>query len=128
MPKNYTNEIAVKEISKLFIKNTISLGKICEAYNVQCFRFLQPVAAVDYTPPENDALTIWVQDKEKKSRYKIGYSSIRNFTNKNLNKSMYYYHKFFHLCHSLRCVWYFYKLKGHLYQISLLCKIFNITY
>jgi len=83
LPKNYTNESAAKEISELFIKNTISLGKICEAYNVQCFRFLQPVAAVDYTPPENDALTIWVQDEEKKSRYKIGYSLIRNFTNKN---------------------------------------------
>ena len=83
LPKNYTNESAAKEISELFIKNTISLGKICEAYNVQCFRFLQPVAAVDYTPPENDALTFWVQDKEKKSRYEIGYSSIRNFTNKN---------------------------------------------
>lgn len=84
LPSNYTEEQAAKKISELFIKNSRELGKICEAYLVQCFRFLQPVAAVDYSPPANDALTTWVQDEKKTSRFKIGYSLIRQ----NLDKEI----------------------------------------
>ncbi len=84
LPNNYNEENAVRKISESFIKNTISLGKICEAYSVKCFRFLQPVAAVEYTPPSNDALTQWVQDEKSTSRFKIGYSSIRNSTNERI--------------------------------------------
>ena len=80
LPSNYTDASAAREISKLLIKNTIRLGKICDAYDVQCFRFLQPVAAVDYIPSANDALTNWVQDENKASRFKIGYDLIRNNT------------------------------------------------
>jgi len=84
LPKGYTEASAAKEISELFIKNTIGLGKICDAYDVKCFRFLQPVAAIDYSPPSNDSYTNWAQEENLSSRFKIGYKLIRSFTNKNI--------------------------------------------
>lgn len=78
LPSNYTDKRAARDISKLLMKNSIRLGKICEAYRVKCFRFLQPVAAVDYNPPANDSLTTWVKDEKKTSRFKIGYKFIRD--------------------------------------------------
>lgn len=79
LPTGYTESRAAKEISVKFIENTINLGKICDAYAIKCFRFLQPIAAVDYTPPSNDALTDWTKNEKKiASRFRDGYSFIRN--------------------------------------------------
>lgn len=80
LPAGYTDVSAAKEISEKFTKNTFNLGKICEVYVIKCFRFLQPVAAVDYTPPSNDALTPWTQDNKKATRFRNGYNLVRGNT------------------------------------------------
>lgn len=81
LPVEYTEARAAKEISGKFVENTIKLGIICEAYAIKCFRFLQPVAAVDYTPPSNDALTKWIKKKNKAARFRDGYNLIRSNIN-----------------------------------------------
>lgn len=85
IPSEYTEALAVKEISRRFIENTIKLGKICNAYEVKCYRFLQPVPAVHYTPPVNDGLTSWVQNEKRASRFRNGYSLILS----NINSEIY---------------------------------------
>ena len=77
LPPGYTDSSAAKEISEKLTTNTFKLGKICGAYVIKCFRFLQPVAAVDYNPPFNDALTTWIQDNKKASRFRYGYNLLR---------------------------------------------------
>jgi len=84
LPAGYTDVSAAKEISEKFTKNTLKLGKICEVYVIKCFRFLQPVAAVDYTPPFNDALTTWTQDNTRASRFRYGYNLVRGNSSANL--------------------------------------------
>ena len=80
LPAGYTDVSAAKAISEKVTKNTLKLGKICEVYVIKCFRFLQPVAAVDYTPPSNDYLTTWTQDNAKVSRFRNGYNFVRGNT------------------------------------------------
>ena len=81
LPAGYTEASAAKEIAEKLTKDTLKLGKICSAFAVKCFRFLQPVAAVDYTPPLNDALTAWTLDDKKVSRFRIGYNLARGNAN-----------------------------------------------
>lgn len=83
---NINNEENIsKVITSRLIKNTRHLGSICNAYKVDCYRFLQPIAAVDYTPPKNDYLTKWVVTKKSKAKvFKNGYKLIRS--SKEINK------------------------------------------
>ena len=79
LPIGFNEKSAAEEIKSRLLKNTRHIGSICEAYAVDCYRFLQPVAAVDYSPPKDDSLTSWVINKpDRTERFKHGYGLIRS--------------------------------------------------
>tara|TARA_Y100000589_G_scaffold330934_1_gene382260 strand:+ start:498 stop:1661 length:1164 start_codon:yes stop_codon:yes gene_type:complete len=78
LPEGFDQKSAAKEIQKRLLKNTMHLGSICKVYNINCYRFLQPVASIDYTPPSKNVLTSWINDNPKKVQiFKYGYEFIR---------------------------------------------------
>ncbi len=54
------------------------LSKTCKALGVKCFQFLQPVAAIDYQPPELEVVTEEARKlPEPAGRFVAGYSLMR---------------------------------------------------
>ncbi len=60
-----TDEQVVRKVVDQYIKTRKFISNLCEGYSIRCFQFLQPVAAIDYNPPEGEVLT---EDARKPSK------------------------------------------------------------
>ncbi len=74
LPYGYkTNEAAI-QISNNLLNSSVFLSKLCENYKINCFQFLQPVAAIKYNP-NGEKFTDWIEDINLKNRYIFGYQN-----------------------------------------------------
>jgi hypothetical protein len=73
-----SDEQVARAIVDRYIATRNFISKNCESYGVKCFQFLQPVAAVDYSPPESEVVTEGARKlPEPAGRFVAGYSMMR---------------------------------------------------
>ena len=61
-----------------YMSTRVFISKVCEIYKIRCFQFLQPVAAVDYSPKESEVVTADARTQpEPAGRFMVGYSVMR---------------------------------------------------
>ena len=72
------DEQVARAIVDRYIATRDFISKTCKAYGVKCFQFLQPVAALDYQPPESEVVTEEARKlPEPAGRFVAGYSLMR---------------------------------------------------
>ena len=74
-PFNLNDEEVSEKITKNIISTNNFRSKLCEAYKIKCFQFLQPVPYLYYTKNFNENLT-GTLDSERKKLFKKGYEKI----------------------------------------------------
>ncbi|MGA9600904.1 MAG: hypothetical protein WBS22_11755 [Methylocystis sp.] len=72
------DEQVARAIVDRYIATRGFISKTCESYDIKCFQFLQPVAAVDYRPQGSETITEEARKlPEPAGRFVAGYSIIR---------------------------------------------------
>ena len=75
IPFNLNNKEVTEKVTKNIITSNNFRSKLCEAYKIKCFQFLQPVPYLHYTKNFNETLT-GTLDLERKNLFMIGYKKI----------------------------------------------------